>query len=299
MFSMYSNLGLQQSLYSFEVSCTHKSKGCEWTGELRKLDDHLNADPPADKTLRGCPFTMIKCPLGCVECRGGIFRKDINSHVKDAQLKLFEEKLQKFQNMTEQFKMQLEEMKRDFVQRTTKLEAAVDALSMVTEKPQPSGQLPHITGTFKPTGAEFTMTSFEEYRRDSDRWYSPHFYTHPNGYKMCLGVDANGSLLYRGTHLSVFVFLMKGEFDDQLKWPFCGEVVVKLVSQEGDSYWDHIVRTVRFSKSTHERYCKRVMTGERSVYEWGCHQFLPLAELQPKYLKNNCIKLCIKKVEHF
>jgi hypothetical protein len=48
------------------------------------------------------------------------------------------------------------------------------------------------TGTYKPTGATFTMTNFEEYKRDSDIWFSPHFYTHPNGYKMCLGVVANG-----------------------------------------------------------------------------------------------------------
>jgi hypothetical protein len=35
------------------------------------------------------------------------------------------------------------------------------------------------------------MTNFEEYKKDNDIWFSPHFYTHPNGYKMCLGVVAN------------------------------------------------------------------------------------------------------------
>ena len=32
---------------------------------------------------------------------------------------------------------------------------------------------------------EFTMTDFEQHKRDDDRWYSPPFYTQPKGYKMC------------------------------------------------------------------------------------------------------------------
>ena len=79
----YPNLGLQQSLYDFHVYCTHKSKGCEWTGELRELDNHLNSDPPADKFLEGCPFTVINCPLSCAGCETGVCRKDVKAHVND------------------------------------------------------------------------------------------------------------------------------------------------------------------------------------------------------------------------
>ena len=67
-FNLFHNLGLQRSLYDFQVYCTHKSKGCEWTGELRELDNHLNSDPPADESLQGCSFTLIKCPLNCAGC---------------------------------------------------------------------------------------------------------------------------------------------------------------------------------------------------------------------------------------
>jgi len=59
---------------------------------------------------------------------------------------------------------------------------------------------------------------------ESDNWYSPPFYTHPQGYKMCLSVVANGSGDGKGTHVSVFAYLMRGDFDDHLKWPFQGRV---------------------------------------------------------------------------
>ena len=310
-FCIYPNLGLQQALYDFHVSCTHKSKGCEWTGELRELNNHLNSDPPADKSLQGCPFTLIKCPLGCAECESGLYRKDVESHVKFAQLKSFEEKVLNYQSTTEQLKTQFEEFKRNseyLALRTANLEATVLELSVengelgneIKALKHPSSmedQLPneYVTGTYKPSGAEFIMAYFKEFRKDSDMWYSPHFYTHPHGYKMCLSVDANGIGCGEGTHLSVFVYLMRGEFDSQLKWPFQGSVTVKLVNQEEDR--DHVEETVSFTRSTPDKHCERVTMGERSCNGWGRHKFMSLAKLQPKYLKNDCIRLCIKKVE--
>ena len=64
--------------------------------------------------------------------------------------------------------------------------------------------------------------------------HSQHFYTHPRGYKMCLSVDAYGIYISEGTHLAVFVYVMRGEFDDQLKWPFRGGVTIKLVNLKED-----------------------------------------------------------------
>ena len=80
-FSVTPNKGLQQSLYDFQVYCTHKSKGCEWTGELRELDNHLNSDPLADKSLEGCPFTVINCPLNSAGCEVRLPRKDMKTHI--------------------------------------------------------------------------------------------------------------------------------------------------------------------------------------------------------------------------
>ena len=115
-------------------------------------------------------------------------------------------------------------------------------------------------------------------------WHSPCFCTDPNGYKMCLCVDAHdGSGPGRGTHLSVTVCLMRGDFDDQLKWPFRGKVTIKLMNQEEDK--DHVVETIALTSSTPREYCQRVMyEGPGSV--WGMGQFLPHTKLQPTYLKN-------------
>ena len=64
------------------------------------------------------------------------------------------------------------------------------------------------------------MIDFEQQKAEGDNWYSPSFYTHPRGYRMCLRVYADGNDDGKGTHVSVFVRLMRGEHDNYLKWPF-------------------------------------------------------------------------------
>ena len=49
-----------------------------------------------------------------------------------------------------------------------------------------------------------------------DSWYSLPFFSGPEGCKLCLDVNANGFGDEKGTHVSVFVQIVKGEYDDKL-----------------------------------------------------------------------------------
>ena len=62
------------------------------------------------------------------------------------------------------------------------------------------------------------------YKENDFCWYSDPFYSHPGGYKMIIAVYPNGRGTEMGTHLSIFVNIIRGEFDDQLEWP-CNVVV--------------------------------------------------------------------------
>ena len=61
-------------------------------------------------------------------------------------------------------------------------------------------------------------------------------------------IDANGSGSGAGTHVSVFVCLMCGEYDDDLPWPFRGDVTIQLLNQRRDK--GHEEKTVPFDDST-------------------------------------------------
>lgn len=95
----------------------------------------------------------------------------------------------------------------------------------------------------------FTVEDFEERKANEEIWYSPPFYSHPMGYKMCLKLYLNGHGESAGTHLSVFIIFMPGEFDDLLSWPFCGMITVQLLNQRRSNrgHISHVVNMTDFN----------------------------------------------------
>ena len=62
---------------------------------------------------------------------------------------------------------------------------------------------------------------------------SPPFYSGGYGYKMCLRLYIMGAGVGKGTHLSLFLVVMHGEFDNILQWPFTHKITFKLINQTG------------------------------------------------------------------
>ncbi len=76
----FPDIGLRQKLYVSKVHCSYEKKGCQWTGELGQLDEHLNTDPLQEKTLEGCQFVELVCTN---DCGDQMQRKDIENHQND------------------------------------------------------------------------------------------------------------------------------------------------------------------------------------------------------------------------
>jgi len=69
------------------------------------------------------------------------------------------------------------------------------------------------------------------------------FYTGIPGYKMCLRVNLNGIDSGVGTHVSMFVHLMMGEFDSIIDWPFPGTITLTVMDQIAENP-EHIRETL-------------------------------------------------------
>ena len=93
----------------------------------------------------------------------------------------------------------------------------------------------------------FIMTNFSHHKDSGEWWHSPPFYSHIGGYKMCLRVVANGWGVGMGTHVSVFNYLMRGEYDNELLWPFRGEITFQLINRRADE--GHVEHTAHFDDS--------------------------------------------------
>ena len=135
--------------------------------------------------------------------------------------------------------------------------------------------------------AHLIMTNFEQHQLNDDHWISQPFYTHTQGYLMCLRVTANGQGGGKGTHITVGVYLIKGGFDDQLEWPFQGDITIELLNQERDA--THYTKTIRGAKGEKNDGNGR----EKFISAWGINQFISYSELSPKYLKDDSLKFRI------
>ena len=62
--------------------------------------------------------------------------------------------------------------------------------------------------------------------------YSPPFYVGRFGYKVCARLYPNGDGMGKGTHMSIFFVIMRGEYDALLPWPFNQKVYFKLIDQD-------------------------------------------------------------------
>ena len=136
------------------------------------------------------------------------------------------------------------------------------------------------------------ITEFSECKQSSKAYNSQPFYTHPQGYKMCLKVFANGIDEGLGTHVSVYAALMRGEHDQHLQWPFTGEFIIELLNWREDK--EHCWMTLEIiSDDGFDR-----VTGKRKYgTSYGYPQFISHSSLpynsttNTEYLRDDCLRL--------
>ena len=102
--------------------------------------------------------------------------------------------------------------------------------------------------------------------------YSPCFYTSRHGYKMCARLYLNGDGMGRGTHLSIFFVVMRGEYDALLRWPFRQKVTMMLLDHDNV---EHVIDAFRPDPSSSSFQRPR----RESNIASGCPLFCSLSEL--------------------
>ena len=104
----------------------------------------------------------------------------------------------------------------------------------------------------------FKLTHLSQWQKNKQTWCSSPFFAFNEGYQMILTVDIAGC---NGTHLSVYLHLMKGPHDDKLEqsghWPLRGTFTIELLNQLNDS--DHHSHMLQFHHHPCSECTKRVL----------------------------------------
>ena len=119
---------------------------------------------------------------------------------------------------------------------------------------------------------EFNRKRSEAVNGQKVSFYSPCFYTSRYGYKMCARIYLNGNGMGRGTHISLFFVVMRGEYDSILRWPFRQKVTFMLLDQDNV---EHVIDAFRPDPSSSSFQRPR---GETNIAS-GCPTFVSIEEL--------------------
>ena len=249
-----------------QYKCPH----CHEAGEYQeRTTEHLEE----------CPMVVAPCPNH--GCKIHLTRHDFSKHL---QVCMFEKVLCKYSIIGCKKEVERKDLAKHEGDTQQHLQLAVETVR------QQQIKIGNLQAQSREMPVLYKFTNFNQHKTANNEVYSPVFYTSPKGYKICIGVYANGDGGGEDTHVSVFAFLMKGENDDYLPWPFVGTVTVELLNQLEDK--NHHSMTMEFTSNI-DIASQRVVGKERSNLGLGWHKYIPHSDLghsmdkSCQYLKND------------
>ena len=137
------------------------------------------------------------------------------------------------------------------------------------------------------------IKNYSKMRRDAERGdmtaiHSGSFYSSFYGYKLCIRVNLNGVDSAKGTHLSLFIHFMQGEYDDMLDWPFSGKIILTVMDQNPICEMRSHISETLMSKPNLAAFQRP--TSNRNHKGFGYMEFLPLNIIDNStYVRNDCL----------
>lgn len=141
---------------------------------------------------------------------------------------------------------------------------------------------------------DFTKKRREAINGSNTSFYSSYFYSSRYGYKMCARIYLNGDGIGKGTHISLFFVIVRGEYDALLRWPFTQKVTMMILDQNS---MEHVIDAFRPdpSSSSFQRPVREMNVAS------GCPMFCSLGDMdRHAYVKDDCVfvKIIVDKTNY-
>jgi len=302
----------KQECYEFPVPCPNN---CESKNIPRgKLKAH---------TEKVCPLEIVHCQYHNVGCEAKMVRKDLVKHdeemtnehlllmksaLVDTQMKLADSE-QQLASTERKLQANYADTEQRFLSTVKKLEANY-AEELAKVKMVVQNQISELEATLQQKTKHvirihiqaaklslrdqllpviIKLPDFVKNKNEKVDWYSDPFYTHHKGYKMKLNVVPAGYDSSEGYYMSVYMYIMSGPFDDQLKWRLKGKFQVTLLNQICDSEHHSV---------SYQNHAKR----NQSTAFWYCEEFISYEALDKisatcQYIKDDCLFFEVRQLD--
>ena len=332
-FTVFLHKGVMREINALLVRCPQKELGCGWEGEIGQLQRHLDPGAGLNESECGFVEVECVYECGGRFLRGEVHVHELDAcprrPVEVVMASIFK-RLDALTVENQKITAENQQLKREVVQlkdglatkaEVTRIKDGLATKAEVTRIKDGLATKAEVTRLSDATAKElklcaktrdvdakclsldkrltptppfnFTMFNYEHFKSVNYVWHSEPFYTHHGGYKMRVQVDPNGYETGKGTHLSLFVHIMRGENDDKLQWPFRGSVTVQAYNRETET-WDK-TDAVRFAEAT-DPGCGKPRADCISNSGWGNPWFITNNEIK-FYTQQGVIRFRVYKVE--
>ena len=294
---------LEQTCPLEVIQCEYSYAGCGAQLQRRLMPTHMKENMEAHLLLMTQEVSKLHkrdCQLEACIKQQADQNKQQGDQIKQQgdQMKHDRDQIKQQANQIKQQEDQIKQQEDQIKQQEDKLEQGDGLIEklLLAKQIEQQGPGDQIETLMCIPPVDIVMDKFRERKRKANAWYSPPFYSHLGGYKMCLRVFANGYGIREGTHVSVHVCLMRGEFDDILKWPFCGDITVEL-RQEQPAFQAHaqVIGMDLFHFASNK--ARRRPFAERNGSGFGIHHFISHEDIHTEgYNCCNTLKFCVSEV---
>jgi len=295
---LYRSKACDREILSLEVRCKQEDSdgSCEWSGELRAIDEHISKDCLYTKiqcTNGGCSVRLFRFKLPnhienicgfttfpCIHCTKPILRRSGKTHQKKCnkwpvpckkkcgiapvardQIESHYEVCPRvilpcrYASLGCEFKGVLEDRNKHNVGCTEehlnyalgriqtqdiKLLTQDEKIQIQNEKIQGQEKVIELQNERiislekdkKEKSFVWVVPNYANQIRADVLIYSESFYTSEPGYNLRLNANLYGAGSSRGTHIALYLQVMKGKYDGIMKWPFPFKITLNVLPQK-------------------------------------------------------------------
>ena len=253
---------------------------------------------------RVCPMEPVACEMKEFGCSVVVPRKELATHMRVSELQHLTSMTMLNLRLTKQLQWESLEKDKKIIQLQqdlsdqAEIKAEMEERMRKIEREVESQKQHNNTAALNPSHCiassgclVFTVTEYSK-RKDGSggSMFSDPFYSHHHGYKfrMKIKIIEGGNYYGYYTNIKSFIYLVKGEYDDELPWPVEGNCVIELLNQARDNKHD-ILYNFNFSfKKDYGNDIQYQRQTNCSELEEGPH------DMSVRYLLDDCLKLRVK-----
>ncbi|XP_047136087.1 TNF receptor-associated factor 6 isoform X4 [Hydra vulgaris] len=293
MEKVFNDKATERVILSLPINCRNFKNKCDWVGSIASIDMAQHLANNCSLSIQRCEYYKIGCIYkGTKAQRETHIESSMNFHLLLAINKINslneiinnkEEKLISLENKFASLKQT--ELNETFIktaeEKLNKLESDINnvnnKINLIEKQPMNNRYMWLLNDIDK-------INSKETKKLKGHSICSSPFYSAPYSYKFFLEIYLNGFGEHKGTHSSIYLNIIKGEYDNLLEWPLTKKIKVSLLDQSANR--KHKNFYIDPKKSSPEYFNKPTLQPKRI----GC--LMPIITFPcPGFIMNNTLMI--------